>query len=377
MTRLTCLSALIINYNTAALTRDCVTSLRAQQVHAPDGSPIELEVIVVDNASRPAEQELLRGLDATVIYSHDNCGYGAALNRATAQARGELLLFSNPDTWYFPNALQALVTTCTQLPDCGAVGPRLWWDQAREFLLPPSDPVTVSTYVQDALADSWPRWRQQWTERWLRRAVHYWQAQEPRPQNMLSGACILTRREVVAACGGFDERFRLYYEDTDWCRRLRQHGYRLYYVPTAEVAHLYNQSARQDSDAAQARFAESAVQYFHKHYGVWSWKLTTGVVNALRTYGHVEASVEAYQPLGTLSAPPHLVTETSTSGPYLFLLSPAVSGIPAIARFSATPSLNLPFPAWQQLGAGRFYLRLLALASLQGLAQWSWEKERP
>ncbi len=261
-------SALIVNYNTAELTRACVASLRAQQLLTPDGSPVDLEIIVVDNASRPADREALRDLDATVIYSEDNRGYGAALNMATVQAKGEFLLFSNPDTWYFPDALQHLLMGYRRLPRCGAVGPRLWWDRNREFLLPPSDAVTLSAYLQEALAEGWSYWGQYWTARWLRRAVQYWQGSEVTPQLMLSGACLLTHREIIQKCGGFDERFRLYYEDSDWCRRLRQHGYRLYYVPTAEVAHLYNQSARQDSAVAHARFVESAEQYFHKHYGV-------------------------------------------------------------------------------------------------------------
>jgi len=374
MSRPGCLSALIVNYNTTALTRECVASLRAQQLCALDGSSIDLEIIVVDNASRLADRDGLRDLDATVICSEDNRGYGAALNLATAQARGELLLFSNPDTWYFPDALQQMLMAYLRLPRCGAVGPRLWWDHGREFLLPPSDAVTLSTYLQDTLAKGWPRWGQSWTSRWLQRAVQYWQGEEAIPQLMLSGACLLTHREVVKKCGGFDERFRLYYEDSDWCRRLRQHGYRLYYAPTADVAHLYNQSARQDSAAAQARFAESAVQYFHKHYGVWSWKLATAIATAMRTSRKTESLESEYLHLGMLSEPPHLVGETSEPEPYLFLLSPAASGVPAIARFSDIPSLSVPLSVWQQLGDGRFYVRLLSLSSLQVLGQWSWEK---
>jgi GT2 family glycosyltransferase len=368
------LSALIVNYNTATLTRNCVASLRAQQLYAPDGSSIDLEIIVVDNDSWPADRDALRDLEATVIHSEDNRGYGAALNAATAQARGEFLLFSNPDTWYFPDALQQMLMACRRLPRCGAVGPRLWWDHNREFLLPPSDVVTLSAYVREVLAESWPRWGQYWTSRWLRQAVQYWQGEEAIPQLMLSGACLLTHREVVQKCGGFDERFRLYYEDSDWCRRLRQHGYRLYYAPTADVAHFYNQSARQDSVAAQARFAESAIRYFHKHYGEWAWKLATAMTTAMRTYGKLPSQDGDYLQLGKLTEPPQLIGDTREHEPYLFLLSPAASGIPAIARFSEVPSLRIPLSVWQQLGDGRFYARLVSLSSLQVLGRWSWEK---
>src|SRR5262245_51554006 len=69
------LSALIVNYNTSALTRDCVSSLRAQRLTQPDGTQAEIEIIVVDNASRLEERALLKGIKATVYYSEENRGY--------------------------------------------------------------------------------------------------------------------------------------------------------------------------------------------------------------------------------------------------------------------------------------------------------------
>lgn len=370
------LSALIVNYNTAALTRDCVVSLRAQQLSLIDGTPAGLEIIVVDNASRPDERVRLHDLDATVLFCDDNRGYGAALNTASARARGEFLLFSNPDTWYFPNALQTLTATWASLPQCGAVGPRLWWDRAREFLLPSGDPVTLTTQVQATMAQVWSWWGRRWQARWLRNAVRYWQCREPLAQAMLSGACILTHRDVLARCGGFDERFPLYYEDTDWCRRVRQHGYALYYVPTSEVAHLYNQSARQEHAIAQRKFAESAVRYFHKHYGVWRWQCISTVESAIRSRLHSSSTLSEYQHLGPLTEPPHLSLTTRETGEYLFLVSPVSSCTPAIARFASHPHLLLSSSVWQQLGEGEFFARLVSLRELRVLRQWRWEKRQ-
>lgn len=370
------LSALIVNYNTAALTRDCVASLRAQHLSHVDGTSAALEIIVVDNASRPDDRARLRDLDATVLFCDDNRGYGAALNLASARAQGEFLLFSNPDTWYFPNALQVLITTWASLPRCGAVGPRLWWDRAREFLLPPSDPVTLTTHMQETLAQVWSWWGKQWRNRWLRNAVQYWHNQEPLGQRMLSGACILTHRDVLAKCGGFDERFSLYYEDTDWCRRVRRRGYTLYYVPMAEVAHLYNQSARQEHEIAQQKFAESAVRYFHKHYGKWRWQCLATVESAIRARLATPSPLSAYQHLGPLTDPPHFSLATVETGEYLFLVSPVSSCTPAVARFASRPQLSLSSAVWQQLGDGEFFARLVSLPDLRVLRQWRWEKQQ-
>jgi GT2 family glycosyltransferase len=315
-------------------------------------------------------------MEATVLYSENNRGYGAALNTACAHTRGEFLLFSNPDTWYFPGALQELVQACLSLPRCGAVGPRLWWDRDREFLLPPGDPVTVWTYLQETMALGWRWWGQRWESRWLRNAVRYWRCQQATPQAMLSGACLLTHRDVVAACGGFDERFQLYYEDTDWCRRVRQQGYRLYYVPNAEVAHLYNQSARQERVVTQQKFAESAVRYFQKHYGEWRWRLVSAVATTIRRRRQSRPSVQECAPIGAVTEPPQLSFTLEGMGDYLFLLSPVSSCTPAIGRFVSTPTLSLPPRVWRQLGDGDFYARVLALADLRVLKQWHWEKRQ-
>src|SRR5215468_5176575 len=110
------LSALIVNYNSAALTRDCVASLRTQRLFRPEGKPGEIEILVVDNASQPTDRALLEGIEATVLYRDDNRGYGAALNTAFSHAHGEFILFSNPDTWYFPGALQTLIDAYGRLP---------------------------------------------------------------------------------------------------------------------------------------------------------------------------------------------------------------------------------------------------------------------
>lgn len=366
------LSVLLVNYNTAALTRRCVESLRAQNVRGLEGTE-GVEILVVDNASRLEERRSLAGLDAVVLYDQDNRGYGAALNRACAHASSEFLLFSNSDTWYFPGSLQALLDALQHLPQCGAVGPRFWWDLNREFLLPPSDAVDLLSYLRDAVTQRWPYWRHYWRRRWRKRAVRYWQAREPLAQDMLSGACILTRQNVVTACGGFDERFHLYYEDTDWCRRVRHNGYRLYYVPKAEVVHLYNQSARQQAEAAQRTFADSAILYFRKHYGTRLWELASWITSSLPTVSVDEAN--ACIDLGRLVEPPRcFFPSTGWQSRYLLQLSPLPSGIPAIAQFLAAPQIALPLEVWEQMAEGNFYMQVLSLPDLRPLGKWCWQK---
>lgn len=370
-------SVLLVNYNTTVLTQRCIDSLRAQEVHGPHGTE-GVEIIVVDNASRPEERRALAGLEAVVLYNADNRGYGAALNQALSYAHGEFILFSNADTWYFPGALQALLDGFGHLPRCGAVGPRLWWDTEREFLLPPGDPVTLLGHLRDGMRQAWPCWWCGWRQRWLLRALQYWQTQRPLPQPMLSGACILTRRDVLAVCGGFDERFHLYYEDTDWCRRVRHRGYQLYYVPCAEVTHLYNQSARQETITSQLAGTGSTAHYFRKHYGTLLWRAVSWATDKLSTRSHHNEAAEGYTDLGACVDPPRFPPpQTPISGAYLFLLSPQPSCIPAIGRLLPAPAPVLSSQVWEQLAEGSFYAQLLSLPSLQLLGKWCWRKVVP
>lgn len=366
-------SALIVNYNTTSLTRQCVASLRAQRL--PSRSGVEgLEIIVIDNASKPAEREALAGLDATVLFNEENCGYGAAINQAAARAGGEFLLFSNPDTNYFPGSLGRLVEGLCDLTRCGAVGPRIWWDRERRFLLPPSDPVTLVSHVWNTIAAVRPRWQRHRERRWLRRALRYWRTEEALQQKMLSGACILTSKKVLLEVGGFDERFHLYYEDADWCRRVRAKGFRLFCLPGADVAHFYNQSGKQDAAAAEKAFSTSAEIYFRKHYGDRLWEIVSTAADRLGSSLRASGSEPEPLDLGVLRSPPELSAGAEGTGEYLFQLSPLPSCVPAIARFLSTPAIRLPSEVWGQLGGGEFYARLLSLADLRCCGRWRWKK---
>ena len=371
------LSVLIVNYNTATLTHQCVASLRAQSVYQPDGRLGTLDIIVVDNASRPAERQALVGVGATLITNDENRGYGAALNQALKQTNSDFILFSNSDTWYAPGSLQVMIDAFRRLPQCGAVGPRLWWDTDHTFYLPPSDAVSLSAYTDRAIQHVWPRWRKFRGHQWRQHALRYWRAWQPLIQPMLSGACILTHKNVLSACGGFDEEFRLYYEDTDWCRRVQQKGYRLYYVPMAEVTHLYNQSAQQEVTMTQAIGRASEVLYFHKHYGRGLWSLLSRTIKDSPAGEDEPHHTDVWIDLGACHEPPVFSLATPLQGDYLWQLSPRFSCIPAIARFVSSPEeLTLSASVWNQLGEGTFFARLFSLPDLKPLQQWRWRKIR-
>jgi len=96
----------------------------------------------------------------------------------------------------------------------------------------------------------------------------------------LSGAALLVRREAYERTGGFDPRFFAYYEDVDWCKRLGEAGYALYYVPQAQVYHAWGSTSRQVSDLAYRAAQHGLAYYFAKHHSGLAYAAIVGLLAA-------------------------------------------------------------------------------------------------
>lgn len=261
------LSVLVVSHNTRALTERCLRSV----LRALDGGNVSYECIVVDHASTDGTVDFLtRHLPGVrIIERNCNPGFAAGVNRGLAAARGSDLLLLNPDTEVSPDAIRHLRAALRARRDIGVVGPRLEFpngdiqESRRRFparLTPFFESPLLRPYVVDGRELG-------------RYYVRDRPATEPQEVDWLYGACLLTRREVVADVGGMDESFFLYSEEVDWFRRVAWHGWRVRYVPTAVVAHIEGQS----SDATPARrdiaYYSSMVLYHARAHGRWHAEL--------------------------------------------------------------------------------------------------------
>ncbi len=333
------------------------------------GPPVQL--VVVDNASRPAERQRLEALEADVrvVWNARNVGYGAALNGALALADAPVIGFLNPDVAPFPEALARLLAALEADPAVGAVGPRMWWDEERRMLLPPVRLPTLSDLVLRALGRLVPAVGRRHSRRLARWVARVGLGPRPRALAMLSGGFLLTRRSVLERVGGFDPRFPLYFEDADWCRRVRRAGYRLLYVPAAEIAHYFDQSGRQDPGRTEAWRAASLRAYLDKYYG----PLAPRLVAALH-----RLAARAERPprrglvdLGRGDAPPAIGLPPATGAVQVaqhWLFYDA-----AMAPASPGP-WTLPRPIAERLRPGRYYLRALTAGAWRTAGTWTWEK---
>ena len=252
------LSVIIVSYNTRAMTLECLEVLRTALGALP------AETILVDNASQDGSVAAVREAfpEVRVIASERNLGFGAANNVAMAEAAGEFFLLLNSDAFPKGDALPVLVEYLRSHPRMGAAGPRLLNRDGSLQVSCWKFPSPVRSWLEGVgLAAAFPRHPQLGD-------YYRWAHDEERTVDFVIGACLLVRRQVLATVGGFDERFFMYAEETDWQKRMHKHGWEVGFTPRAEVTHLGGASGHGAVAPVNSHFFRSMDLYLRKHHGV-------------------------------------------------------------------------------------------------------------
>ena len=244
------LSILVVNFNTGRWLRDCLASLFAV---LPSGT---FEVLVLDNASRDGSVAQARALGLPVRWTllDRNVGFAPGNNQLAAQASGEFICLLNPDTTLTADCLTPLVEYLRAHPDVAIVGPHHLGADGN-WQLTFGAPVTLRSEFLYALkpAAFWARYPADSPE-------------EPRDVAWLAGSCLLFRAALLTQLGGlFDPRFFLNDEDVDLCRRARDRGLRVVYVPVRGLVH-YGGASRPFLDDEKRHTFKSREAYFRKYY---------------------------------------------------------------------------------------------------------------
>jgi hypothetical protein len=277
-------SVVVVSWNTRELLRDCLRSLTA---HAGD---LELEVIVVDNASGDGSAELVEREfpDARLLRNARNLGFAAANNRGLALARGRYALLLNSDTVVLEGALPRCVRFADAHPEAGVVGCRLL---NGDGTLQPScfeyPSLANLLLVLSHLPRLFPR------SRWLaKERMGWWPHDSERAVDAVVGAFMLVRREAIDAVGPLDEDFFMYGEEADWCRRMTRAGWRVLFTPDAEVVHLGGASAARAEGAMFRQLQGSTLLFVRKHHArpyYWLACAVTWLFLASRALGWLAA----------------------------------------------------------------------------------------
>jgi GT2 family glycosyltransferase len=260
------LSVIIVSWNSSADLRACLDSLQAGL------AGITHEVIVVDNASSDGSPAMVRSAFPSVrlIENKTNSGFAAANNLGLASGRGEYFLLLNPDTLVQPGEIKKLLDFLRATPLAGVAGPAFSSAPGRPFLIRPwiykfpgfRDELFADTFLEDLAA-------------WLSRSAGNAEGGSALPPpgpvetDWISGACMLVRREALQSAGALDERFFLYMEELEWCRRIKNAGWQVFIVPSAGVFHTGGtSSSKRDPAELFGIYYESRYKFFSKHWPV-------------------------------------------------------------------------------------------------------------
>lgn len=267
-------TVVVVSYNTSRLLDRMFAALETAR------GKLQLQVIVVDNASRDGSVEILRTRYANVelIENPTNVGFGRANNQALQLARGRYLLLLNTDAIVSSDTLRKTVDFMDAHPRCGVLGVKLiGYDGA----LQPSCryfPTPWNLFLQSTGLNRIFRGTRLVDDM-------AWDHASVRECDWVPGCYYMVRTEVIERVGLFDPRFFLYYEEVDHCLAVRQAGWNVMYYPFTQVVHVGGESAAIDGLLTGGRQIlthriESELLYFRKHYGV-SGVLTAALLATL------------------------------------------------------------------------------------------------
>lgn len=253
------LTIIIVNYNVKYFLEQALHSLRKST------REISTQFIVIDNASDDGSVEFLRENFpwVDVIANRENLGFSKANNQGLIRAEGGYILVVNPDTVVGEDTIKILLDFMDVHPDVGAIGPKLI-DRGGKFELNSRRgfPTPFAAFCKiSGLAQIFPRSRL-----FARYNLTYLDPDTSSEVDALTGAFILIRREVYQQVGGFDEDFFMYGEDLDWCYRIKNAGWKIYYLPDARVIHYGGESVLRSRVDTRRAFYQAMYLFIRKHF---------------------------------------------------------------------------------------------------------------
>ncbi len=259
------LSVIIVNYKTPSLLRQCIKSI---QKNPPSH---DYDIIVVDNNSEDETIDMIEEEfpQVIVIANDENLGFPKAVNQGIRKSQSDYILLLNPDITVLKDSLNQMLEYMDKNESIAASGAQLinpngsiqyscfkWYTSPRVVLYRRT-PFGKLTGKQKLIDDF---------------LMKDWDHRESREVAWILGSCMMVRRKAIDHVGLMDERFFMYMEDVDWCRRFWQKGWKVYYYPHVQMVHYYARASAKESSIFLSMFNKqtrihinSAVKYFLKY----------------------------------------------------------------------------------------------------------------
>jgi len=260
------LSIIITSYKNPELLKVCIDSIKKN--HISD----DCEIIVADSATEEKTEIMMREdyPEIKFIASRENIGFSGTVNKGLAVARGKYLLILNGDIIVKKDAIIKLLNYIGSHPDVGIVGPQLL--NFNETFQPSTfrfyTPLTI-VFRRTFLGKF--SFAKKHLDRFLMKDFDH---KSIRDVDWMMGSSLMVSRQAVEKVGAMDHRFKLYFEDTDWCRRFWEKGYKVIYFPEAQMYHYHGRGSASGSvlraltsNKLTWMHIASAIKYFIKYAG--------------------------------------------------------------------------------------------------------------
>ncbi|EGW20750.1 glycosyltransferase family 2 protein [Methylobacter tundripaludum] len=254
------ISVIIVSWNARDYLRDCLNSIRQT------GASCVQEVIVVDNASKDGSPEMVEKEfpEVTLIRAGANLGFARANNLAMKCAKGSMYALVNSDVIIHPGCLQTLASFLDQHNDVGLVGPRVIGGDGNLQRTCRKVPTVWNTACRILALDRiFPDW-----QLFSGFEVPHRNHAKCMEAEVLSGCFCVARKQAVDEVDGMDEQFFFYGEDIDWCKRFRDAGWKVMFVPEATATHFGGASTSNAPLRYSIEILRATLKYWRKHHGI-------------------------------------------------------------------------------------------------------------
>lgn len=252
----------IVSYNSKNVLKNCISSI------IETTKDLNFEIIVVDNSSEDGSSEFVKKHFPfiTLIKNRENVGFGKAHNQSFRISKGRHFLILNPDTIVFHGAINKMVKFMDSNERVGVVGCKIFWDDEKNFMFPDLRIHSLKT----ALFQFTPFCRffpNSALSKWYWKSAYLlWNSHTPISVEGITGGLMMVRREAFESVGLFDENFFLFFEEHDLLKRIKEKGWKIFYLPDAEIQHYFEESCRHCSFDTGKVYMQSALYYYKKHY---------------------------------------------------------------------------------------------------------------
>jgi len=250
-------SIIIVNWNTKGLLQDCLRSIYER------AGDVDYEVIVVDNASADGSAEMVKSdfQQVILIENPENRGFATANNQGMAVAKGRYVLLLNSDTVILENSITNTICFADSNPQAGVIGCRV---------LNPDGTLQPTCYMFPSILNMllssiylykiFPK-----SKFFGRERMSWWDRNDVREVDVVTGCFMFVRREAIEQVGMMDEQFFMYSEETDWCYRFKQKGWKVVFTPVAEIIHYSGASTKQRRTEMILQLWGSILLFLKKH----------------------------------------------------------------------------------------------------------------